>query len=409
MGDLARAHGHRALRVGAVVLGVAALLAGVGGAIRYFQGPTTPALTPETVDRLTPAWTTDAGPGPVSGVATSADALFVSGSDGLVAYPLPCTPDAGRTCDPDWIASIPDGPLSTPTTSGAAVFAGSAQGRVYAFPAHCDTHCRPLWNGEAGHGTVSTPGENDDFVYVTSGKLYAFPATCGTNDRTCPPAWVGEIPGRGAAGRPAVGGGLVVVTSATRRGGVAAFPAVCLDPCKPVWVGETGGRATSVTLSQDTAYVVARGALLAFPLSCPATCRPAWRGTILPGRPRARGALGAPTVDAGEVYVGAADGTLWAFPDHCAQATCPADRTWALGNLPLLTPVIQDSVVYVASTGGVLIAIPLGCGGASPGCGSSWSEPLGASAGGSPDATSTGVYIGDDAGVVHAYTVAGTP
>lgn len=406
MEALARAHGHRALRVAAVVLAIVALLAGVGGTIRYFQRSTTQALTPGNVDRLTPAWTTEAGPGPVPGVATGPDALFVSAEDGLVAYPLPCEPGAGRTCAPTWSASIPDGPLSTPTTNGTAVFAGSAQGRVYAFPAHCDTaQCRPLWNGVAGHGPVSTPGENDDFVFVTSGKLYAFPATCGTNDRTCPPAWVGEIPGRGAAGRPAVGAGLVVVTSATAQGGIAAFPAVCLDPCKPVWMGETGGVATSVTLSQDTAYVVARGALMAFPLSCRSTCKPAWTGTILPGRPAEPGALGAPTVDGGQVYVGGADGTLWAFPDGCAQTTCRATQTWPLGSLPLLTPVIQDGVVYVASSGGVLSAIPLSCDVASPGCGSPWSEPMGTTTSGSPDATSNGVYVGDDAGIVHAYTV----
>ena len=253
MGDLARTHGHRALRIAGVVIGVVVLLAVVGGTIRLFEGSTNQAVTPDNVDRLTPAWTADAGPGPIPGVATSADGLFVSSADGLLVYPVPCDPDTHRECASLWRGPIPDGPLSTPTTNGTAVFAGSAQGRVYAFPAGCDAaQCRPLWNGVAGNGPVSTPGVNDDFVYVTSGKLYAFPATCGTNDRTCPPAWVGEIPGRGAAGRPAVGAGLVVVTSATQEGGVAAFPAVCLDPCKPVWVGETGGRATSVTLSQDT-------------------------------------------------------------------------------------------------------------------------------------------------------------
>jgi hypothetical protein len=410
MGDLARAHGHRALRVSGVVLVVVALLAGIGGTIRYFEGSPTQALTPENVDRLTPAWTAEAGPGPVPGVATSVDALFVSSADGLLAYPLPCEPGAKRTCAPAWSAAIPDGPLSTPTANGGAVFAGSAQGRVYAFPASCDAaQCRPLWNGVAGNGPVSTPGVNDDFVYVTSGKLYAFPATCGTNDRTCPPAWVGEIPGRGASGRPAVGAGLVVVTSATQQGGVAAFPAVCLDPCRPVWMGETGGPATAVTLSQDTAYVVARGELMAFSLSCRSTCRPAWTATIQAGRPATAGALGAPTVDGGQVYIGGADGTLWAFPDGCAESTCPATRTWALGSLPLLTPVIQDDVIYVASSGGVLNAIPLGCVGASPGCDSPWSEPLGTSTSGSPDATSDGVYLGDDAGIVHAFTVPSGP
>ena len=405
VGDLARTHGHRALRVAGVVAVIVALLAGVGGAIRYFEHQPTQTLTPDNVDRLTPTWTADAGPDPIPGVAADTDSLFVSGTNGLLAYPLPCEPKARRTCASAWRAAVPDGPLSTPTTNGGAVFAGSSQGRVYAFPPTCDTaQCRPLWNGVAGHGPVSTPGVNDDFVYVTSGKLYAFPSTCGTNDRTCPPAWVAQIPGP-SAGRPALGAGLVVVSSAGRAGGIAAFPAVCLDPCRPVWEGDTGGRATAVTLSQDTAYVVARGELLAFPLSCTSTCRPAWTGTILPGRPAAAGALGAPTVDGAQVYVGGADGTLRVFADGCTQRTCVATRTWPLGALPLLAPVVQGGVVYVASSGGVLSAIPLGCDGVSPGCGTPWSEPLGTSTAGAPDATSDGVYVGDDAGIVHAFTV----
>lgn len=405
VGDLARTHGHRALKVAGVVASIVVVLAAVGFAIHSFEDEPTQALTPGNVDRLTPTWTADAGPGPVSGVAANTDALFVSSMDGLLAYPLPCEQLTRRTCAPAWRATVPDGPLSPPTTTGGDVFAGSSQGRVYAFPPTCDTaQCRPLWNGEAGHGRVSAPGVNDDFVYVTAGKLYAFPASCGTNDRTCPPAWVAPIPGR-SAGRPAVGAGLVVVSSAERSGGIAAFPAVCLNPCKPVWEGETGGRTSGVTLSEDTAYVVARGELMAFPLSCASTCRPAWTGTILAGRPAAAGALGAPTVDGAQVFVGGADGTLWAFAGDCAQASCPAVRTWPLGTRPLLTPVIDGGVMYVASSGGVLSAIPLGCDGPSPGCGSPWSEPLGTSTIGSPDATSDGVYVGDDAGIVHAYTV----
>ena len=67
--------------------------------------------------------------------------------------------------------------------------------------------------------------------------------------------------------------------------------------------------------------------------------------------------------------------------------------------------MIQDGVIYIASSGGVLSAIPPGCDGSSSGCGSPWSETLGTSTSGSPDATSHGVYVGDDAGIVHAYTV----
>jgi PQQ-like domain len=364
-------------------------------------------VTPGNVARLAPAWTADAGPGSVAGVATTTDELLVSGADGLFAYPLPCTVSAQRTCTPLWEGRIPDGPLSVPTTNGDVVYAGSAAGRLYAYPTHCDTaQCRPLWTGEAGHGPVSAPGVNDDFVYVTAGKLFAYPAECGTGNRVCPPAWVGQLPAQRVTGRPAVGSGLVVVSGGSPRGGVAAFPAVCLDPCKPVWTAETGGPATAVTVSEDTAFVVARGKLMAFPLACKGACRPTWVGTIVTGRPPDPGAIGAPTLGAGQVFVGGADGRLLSFPDACATTACSPQHVWSLGVLPLGTPIVQDNVVYVVTQGGVVMAIPLGCDGASPGCDAPWSEPLGTTAAGSPPAaTGDGLYVGDDAGMVHAFTV----
>lgn len=402
---LARTHGHRALRIAGVTALVVALLAGVGGLIHLLGREPTQAVTPANVDRLMPAWTADLGPGAMGGIATTSDGLFVSGADGLASYPLPCTVTAARTCAPTWQARVPDGPLSAPTTNGDLVYAGSADGHLYAFPAHCDAECRPQWNAAAGEGVVSAPGLNDDFVYVASGKLYAFPARCGTDDRTCRPAWVADIPGHGVTGRPAVGGGLVVVASGGPRSGVTAFPAVCIDPCKPVWSAETGGPATSVTLSHDTAYVVARGLLIAYPMSCTGTCRPAWTATAVPGHPFARGALGPPTLSGGQLYVGTSDGRLLAFPEGCGASVCAPTRSWLLGDAPLLAPLVQDQVIYAASTGGVLDAIPLGCDAASPGCGDPWSVTLGADAAPAPAATPDGLYVGDVHGVVHAFTV----
>jgi outer membrane protein assembly factor BamB len=406
VGALAREHGHRALRVAGIVLVVVALLAGVGGAIHLATRSATQEVTGDNVDRLSSAWTAQTKAGPVTGVAITAETLFASTRDGLLAYALPCAITSARTCPQLWDARVPNGPLSAPTGSGETVFAGSRDGHVYAFSASCETaHCQPLWNGETDAGPVSVPGVNDDFVYVSAGKLYAFPARCGTNDRSCPPAWVGPIPGRGALGAPAVGGGLVVVASRSPEGGITAFPAVCIDPCKPVWSGATNGAATAVALSADTAYVVARGTLMAFPLSCTGNCRPTWTGTVIEGRPTAPGAIGAPVIDGGRVFVGANDGTLIAFAEGCATVTCKPVRTWPLGSLPLLAPVVEGGVIYAVSTGGVISAIPLGCDTASPGCGSPWSESLGAGTGGVPGAEADGLYTGDDAGVIHAYTV----
>ena len=175
---------------------------------------------------------------------------------------------------------------------------------------------------------------------MTSDRLYAFPAGCATDDVACPPAWSAEVPGGPAAGPPAVGGGLVVVGSASTRGGVIAFPAVCAEGCRPVWTGRTDGPATSVAIGGGLAYVVARGQLWAFPLSCAGRCRPQWRGAFLRGAPFATGATEAPTPSGDRVLVGGDDGPLGVFPASCETSRCEPLATvdLACGSEPSASP-----------------------------------------------------------------------
>ena len=218
VGTLARTHGSRALRIAAWCAGGVAALAIVGGAIHLAKKPPAPPpVSPAGSKGLTVSWTASLGDGPVTGVATSADTLYVSGIDGLSRYPLPCVARGG-TCHATWQDPIPDGPLSRAALLNDGIYVGAAHGHVYAFPTQCSVpHCRPVWNGEAGDGPVPTPSVNDDFVYAATRRLYAFPTHCGTDDRNCPAAWIGDLPGR-AAGSPQGGGGLVVVSSMGKAG-----------------------------------------------------------------------------------------------------------------------------------------------------------------------------------------------
>ena len=231
------------MRVGVALLAMALGLVVVGGAIRVLRAadrdprPTAAAGSPSAEWRAT----VDT---PVTGLAIDDGRLFVAG-DQLTVFPVSCAVTAG-----DCAAALarrgagrtalgPDGPRRAHLR------------RVRGGPAlrvPVDLRRRgllPEWVGVAGDGPVSQPAANFDLVYVTSDELYAFPAGCASEDLACPAAWSADVPGRPAAGPPALGEGLVVVASSSTRGGVTAYPAVCGDDCEPVWTGRTDGPATA--------------------------------------------------------------------------------------------------------------------------------------------------------------------
>lgn len=398
-------HHSTVVRVALITGAVIVALVIVGGSIRSLGADDAPSVDPASIDRLDPAWTTDLGFGPISGLAIEGDLVYASTDQALAAFRTSCQITAEDACRPEWTDAVPDGPLSAPTVFEDRVYAGSARGLVYAFPADCTAKgCEPEWTGVAGRGPVSQPGANEDFLYVTSDRLYAFPAACGTEDRPCPPAWSAAVPGRASRGAPALGGGFVVVTSPSATGGVFAFPAVCSARCEPVWTGITDGPATTPAIEGDTVFVVARGRLLAFPLTCEGECRPTWTGTFAPGGGFAPGAASAPVPAGDHVYVGADDGALWRFPASCPRSSCAPSAAFAMGRLPLSAPVNASGLTFVTSRDGTLHAVADDC---DPGdaCAEGLVAFLGASTSASAVAGTASVYAGDDDGRVHAYTL----
>ena len=401
-------HPHRrtVVRLVLVLGAMVALLAAIGGTIRALGAREEAAVDPSAVEGLSPSWTADLQQGPVTGLAFESGRLYVSTGQGLSVFDPACEDPQGSRCRPSWLGVVPDGPLSAPVVSAERVYAGSASGQVYAFPATCDAGgCSPQWVGIAGNGTVSRPGVNDDFVYVTSDRLYAFPAACGSADRPCPSTWSTSLERRATGDAPAVGGGVVVVSSGSVEGGVSAFPAVCTNRCEPLWTAETNGPATGVSIEGDTAYVVARGRLLAFPLSCRDTCRPSWTGTFAPGGGYAAGSAWPPAVGDGQVAIAGQDGTLWLFPASCDRSTCEPLRSVDLDPTGSSAPSIEGGIVYLMSADARLFAVPMVCDRGSPACARPPSTPVGSSNPAVPASGGGSVYAGDDAGIVHAYTL----
>ena len=356
-------HRRAAGRAIVAVLAVAGGLVVIGGAIRLLEPPERATATPATSATPSPEWSADLG-AEVTGLAVGDDDLFATG-DQLTVFPLRCVAEGGR-CAPLWRGVVPDGPLSVPVVRDERVFVGSSEGQVYAFPASCDGEgCPPEWVGVAGEGVVSEPVANFDLVYVVSDALYAFPVACATDDVACPPAWTAELPGRAAAGPPALGEGLVIVASSSPRGGIAAFPSVCNDDCEPAWTGRTNGPATSVAIGDGFAFTVARGQLLAFPLGCPARCEPAWRARIAPGASAepatGRPTTSAPTLAGSRVLVGDGRGRLWVYRTACETARCAPIATYVVAETPLHSPAVDGERVVVTSQDGVVARVLLDC------------------------------------------------
>ena len=389
--------------VASVSIALAVVAAATAVRAHRIQDPIPVTIDPATARGLKLLWTAAAGPGPAF-PAAAGDTVYVATGTSLTAFPMTCTRTNGA-CDPRWTDPVTDGPLGPPVAQLGAVYTASSAGKLYVFPAQCQTSsCPPLWIGRAHRRPLSTAGVNSDYAYVASDRLYAFPAQCGSGGEICPPAWTAGLPGPAASSPPASGGGLVLVATGGREGSVLAFPAACSPRCQPVWVGETGGPATGVTISGRTAYAVARGHLFAFPLSCRGKCEPTWTGPFILGGPLVRaGAVGRPTIGDGRVYVGDLDGRLWIFPASCRAATCDALGRVAIGGEPLTTPVVGDGMVFVISSAGLVTALRDGCRIGTESCAPTWSDVLSTSAGSFPAVTTKAVYVADDLGTLYAY------
>jgi outer membrane protein assembly factor BamB len=331
----------------------------------------------------TPIWTATTGGYIDSAAAVSNGVVYVGSDDNyLYAFAVGCN-TGGGTCTPIWKGATDGGVIvSSPVVANGVVYIGSGTG-LYAFAVGCASGggtCTPIWKGalNAGGISFSSPAVSGGVVYVGAddGNLYTFAVGCGSGGATCDPLWVGAAPDNSAMySSPAVSGGVVYIGSsdgtlyafavggcpATATGG--ATPAGTTGLCAPIWVGHTGGDvSSSPAVSGGVVYVgSADGKLYAFHVGCATgggACSPIWTGAT--GAAPGAGVYSSPAVANGVVYVGSNDHKLYAFRVGCASGggTCAPIWSYTTGGV-VSSPAISNGVVYVGSTDSKLYAFSL--------------------------------------------------
>lgn len=237
----------------------------------------------------------------------------------------------------DWQAQL-GSPVfgSSPAIVDGVAYVGSSEGSLWAVDANgcgSDLCTQPLWRGDLGAQTLSSPTVANGLIYI--GSQTSFTNNDGKLD-------VFDVNGCGQA------------------------------VCQPLWKGLAGtssGLESSPAVTADMAYVASYdGHLFAFDANgCDqAVCQPAWRGIL--GGP----SDSSPVVHDGVVYVGATDGKLYAFDTNgCGAADCQALWTGSVGPSSVFqgSPAIANDLVYIASQK-KLGAFPVG------GCGQSTCQPV---------------------------------
>jgi hypothetical protein len=135
---------------------------------------------------------------------------------------------------------------------------------------------------------------------------------------------------------------------------------------------------------------------LGFPTTCSALWSASTGGTL----------TGTPVVAGGEVYVGASNGVLYAFPEAgCGSPTCAPDWTATIGGSITSAVAVNSTTVFVGSSNGSLDSFLVG------GCGFSTCTPeWSATVGGSLSAPTVGgslVYVDSTNGMLDVFAAAG--
>ena len=375
-------------------------------------------LTASNVHELGVAWTGTTGGINESSPAVANGVVYVGADDGLYAFAVGCA-SGGTSCTPLWTGTTGDAIISSPAVADGVVYVGSTDGKLYAFAVGCaggGASCAPLWTGTAGNHIYSSPTVAGGVVYVGSadGTLSAFDAAGVTGcsgsvpNRTCTPLWTGTT-GDTIYSSATVAGGVVYVGS--QDGKLYAFAVGCASgggSCSPVWTGTTDYIASTPAVANGVVYVgSADGNLYAFAVGCAAggaTCTPLWTGAT------GDAIDSSPAVANGVVYVGSLDASLYAFDaagvTGCTGSpkTCAPLWTGATGDhIMFSSPAVANGVVYIGSADGNLYAFAVGCAAGGATCTPLWTGATGSSIDSSPAVANGLVYVGSNDGKLYAF------
>jgi outer membrane protein assembly factor BamB len=437
-----------------VMLGLASSATGSGGSDwpQYRSDPARSGLsgggstiTTANVASLTEAWTADVrySEAVVAGgvVYANSDVAGQRGEplagDGKL-YAFDAAGASGcsgspKVCQPLW--STDNFAAERPVVAGGLVYASSVDPTLAAFDAAgvsgCSGSpkvCEPLWTARDG-AVVSSPAVVDGVVYVASldGSLYAYDAAgvsgCSGSPKVCEPLWTAPTRG-GMASSPAVVDGVVYVIGdrelyaydAAGVSGCSGSPKVC----EPLWTASTGnpGWAISSTAVADgVVYLASYGStLLAFDAAgasgcsgSPKVCEPLWTAN-LGGE---QGLSSSPTVAGGVVYIGSADGNLYALDaagaSGCSGSPKVCTPLWTArigGRIEYSTPAVVGDVVFISNDSSLHAydaAGVSGCSGNPKVCTPLWTVNVPVSYA-SPSVAGGAVYVGASDGL-HVYSL----
>jgi len=180
------------------------------------------------------------------------------------------------------------------------------------------------------------------------------------------------------------------------------------------WTGATGFYVdSSPAVANGVVYVgSADGKLYAYAAGCASdggTCKPLWTGiTGVAG-----GIASSPAVAGGVVYVGNDFGNLYAFAANgvtgCSGSpkTCSPLWTAATGSSIKSPPTVASGVVYVGSEDHKLYAYAVGCNSGGGTCTPLWTATTGGMILGSPAYSNSKVYVGSMDGKLYAFDATG--
>ena len=272
-----------------------------------------------------------------------------------------------------------DGMFSAALVRGQVVIPDQ-YGNVYAFSeTPCGRpNCTPAWTGQTvGRVSGELAVDGPDFFVGTSnvgnttqidGRLYAFPLV-GCGGASCPPAWVGRIPGGGALTGVATGGGRAFVADGLLR----AFPSggCGAAECPPAWTAHVSAEDVPTYAGGTvfgSGYDGSSGATNLYAVDAGSGVV-RWNVTAYQGQRGGTYWTPHPSVNGGSVYIFDPAGRVRVFDANTGTARWTAPGTTRFG----AGPVIADGLVFVAlpadangNGGGIAIYGAGGCG--APSC-----------------------------------------
>jgi hypothetical protein len=313
-----------------------------------------------------PVWIADVSTDDSMGLTVANGDVFVNTLTGkpqqkLWVFSLHCG-TGGAECKPLWTTTLPGTSYANmaPTVAAGTVYVpwgNVGDAYLYAFPASCQTGCKPTWRGPLADGADGSPSVGDGFVYVADydSYIYAFRTGCTTGGATCPPTWQASV---GEGGPRAVAVADRLVFAGSQDGDLYAFRASGCGSrrqnCPPVWTAVIRAGA-NILASPAVAYGLVfvtdyvTGYLYAFPENCTKKCQPTWKAYLSPKE------TADPAVANGVVYV--TEGTqvnktgIEAFSVHCATGggTCTPIWTGSTGSYYIPSdPAVAGGEVWTA-------------------------------------------------------------